>query len=88
MVQATILVDEWRSFIQSSAGVGYVKIPGALPMATLSAVSWVSLERMRQDMMLIMVVEVDLSCLFVAMAGKNTFGIVLIMDGINKPVYL
>jgi hypothetical protein len=88
MVQATILVDEWRSLTQTSAGVRYVIISGELARVMWSAVSWVSLEKMQHQVLFIMVKEVDPSCLimFAAMAKNHTFGIALIMDGINTPV--
>ena len=58
---------------------------GILPTVMLSAVSWVSLERMRQDIELIMVKEVVPSCLIMlhAMERNRTFGIALTVDGID-----
>ena len=90
MAQVTISVDEWKSSIQTSAGVQSVMIPGILPTVMLCAVSWVSLEQMRQDIELIMVKEVVLSCLmmFDAMVRNHTFGIALTVDGINTTVFI
>ena len=87
MVQVTISVDEWRSLVQAWAGVQSVIITGILPTVMLSAVSWVSLERMRLEIEF-MVKEVVPSCFLMldAMARNLTFGIVLIVDGIKTTV--
>jgi hypothetical protein len=88
MAQVTTSVDEWRSSIQTSAGVQSVMITGILPTVMLSAVSWVSLARLRKDIELTMVKEVVQSCLVMldAMVRNRTFGIALIVDGINTTV--
>jgi hypothetical protein len=80
-------VDEWRSSVQAWAGVQSVIITGILPTVMLYAVSWVSLERMRLEIEF-MVKEVVPSCFLMldAMARNLTFGIVLIVDGINTTV--
>ena len=89
MVQTTVLVDEWRYLIQTLAGVRSVIVPGVLPIVMSFAVSWASLEQFGQEMLLITVKEVVPSCwsMFAAMAMNHTFGIALIMDGINTPVH-
>jgi hypothetical protein len=88
MVQVTIIVDEWRSSIQTLAGVQSVMIPGILPTVMFSAVSWVSLALTQLENELFMVKEVVPSCLVMldAMVRNHTFGIALIVDGINMTV--
>ena len=88
MVQATIRVEESRSTIQTSAGVQSVMISGILQTVMSSAVSWVSLERLRRGVKLILVKEVVPSfwMMFGAMVMKHTFWIALMVDGMNITV--
>ena len=88
MVQVTISVVELRSSIQTSVGVQSVLLTGVLPPVILSAVSWVSPGRMRQEIEHIMVKEVVQSCFIsiIALVRNHTFGIALIMDGIKTTV--
>jgi uncharacterized membrane protein HdeD (DUF308 family) len=63
-------------------------IPGILPTVMSSAVSWVSPERMKYEVELIMVKELVVFCwmMLSAMVMNHTFGIALIVDGINMTV--
>jgi hypothetical protein len=86
VVQVPVSVDESKSSIQTSAGVQSAMITGILLTVMLFAVSWVSLERMQLEIVFIMVLVPFCLTMLDAMAKNHTFGIALIVDGINTTV--